>query len=223
MVHCDFIIEPTRPGDDIHEIAAEVLAMYNVIGRRIAGFFFNGSIIRLKRDGSDTVESLVQGYRVQFKRICESCGVNELAANAGPKDWLCQDCLDKTVAALKAPVVVPNVVTVALPEGATDIELKDGRLTFSIPERFHEATFAGIPLGTTADVTVCREMPEYDTPVVCEPAQQPTETGKTKYPPDGLYEDIPCTCVPECADDCKGGCGCSACASAYGDAMEYHF
>lgn len=48
----------------------------------------------------------------------------------------------------------------------------------------------------------------------------PTETGIGKYPPDGKYEEIPCTCNPQCPYDCKGECGCSACTSAYGDQLD---
>jgi hypothetical protein len=31
------------------------------------------------------------------------------------------------------------------------------------------------------------------------------------------YDGIPCTCTEKCADPCKGGCGCRACHTAYGD------
>lgn len=52
----------------------------------------------------------------------------------------------------------------------------------------------------------------------------PTEEGKRLYPdePAGHYcaNEMPgpaCTCVPECPQPCKGGCGCEACNEAYGD------
>ncbi len=49
----------------------------------------------------------------------------------------------------------------------------------------------------------------------------PTETGKDRYDPDGLYNvngnNTPCTCDPDCPSACKGGCGCEACSEAYGD------
>jgi hypothetical protein len=55
-----------------------------------------------------------------------------------------------------------------------------------------------------------------------DPATVPTEEGKRRYPPDGFYDGSPCRCKPECeAHPCPGTCGCSACASAYGDAMDY--
>lgn len=47
----------------------------------------------------------------------------------------------------------------------------------------------------------------------------PTDTGKRKYPDDGLYEGIACTCQPDCPQACKGKCGCSACSAAYGDSI----
>ena len=49
----------------------------------------------------------------------------------------------------------------------------------------------------------------------------PTEEGKRRYEPDGLYtvngNATPCTCVSACPTACKGGCGCDACSEAYGD------
>lgn len=52
----------------------------------------------------------------------------------------------------------------------------------------------------------------------------PTEEGKRRYPPDGVYRapeglftapvsDV-CTCTPECAQPClgEGGCECLACS-----------
>jgi hypothetical protein len=47
--------------------------------------------------------------------------------------------------------------------------------------------------------------------------KQPTEEGKRRYEPDGLYEGLPCTCKDSCPYDCKGQCGCEACLSAYSD------
>lgn len=44
-------------------------------------------------------------------------------------------------------------------------------------------------------------------------------TPEDRYPPDGQYDGIPCTCRPECPEACKGECGCSACASCYGDSI----
>jgi hypothetical protein len=50
----------------------------------------------------------------------------------------------------------------------------------------------------------------------------PTATGVLKYPPDGYYEGEPCTCTEKCLQDCNGTvCECSACWSAYCDAMEW--
>lgn len=39
---------------------------------------------------------------------------------------------------------------------------------------------------------------------------------------DKSYEGIPCTCKQRhcIADPCKGGCGCNACSSAYGDQLD---
>jgi hypothetical protein len=56
--------------------------------------------------------------------------------------------------------------------------------------------------------------------------EKPTEEGKKRYPPDGVYDghDV-CTCLPECPADCNGlkpsRCGCAACWAAYCDATEY--
>lgn len=33
------------------------------------------------------------------------------------------------------------------------------------------------------------------------------------------YDNIPCTCLTDCAPDCKGECGCEACRTAYADFM----
>jgi hypothetical protein len=56
----------------------------------------------------------------------------------------------------------------------------------------------------------------------------PTEEGKKRYPPDGVYKgdffdknknsfwEI-CICKPECLDPCKGLCGCKACHVSYMD------
>jgi hypothetical protein len=62
---------------------------------------------------------------------------------------------------------------------------------------------------------------------------EPSETGKQKYEgypagkdgfgrpceesKPGFYEDLPCTCKPDCPSNCKGQCGCEACSAAYGD------
>ena len=48
-------------------------------------------------------------------------------------------------------------------------------------------------------------------------ADQPTEEGKRRYPPDGKYEGNPCTCVKTRPVPCIGECGCEACHAAYGD------
>lgn len=53
--------------------------------------------------------------------------------------------------------------------------------------------------------------------------KKPTEEGLRRYPPDGMYEDRPCTCTECCPPACKGECGCYACASAYCDAMEEYY
>lgn len=54
------------------------------------------------------------------------------------------------------------------------------------------------------------------------PGQQPrpTDEGKRRYE-NGYYEEIPCTCRDDCPHACKGGCGCNACSSAYGDSLEW--
>ncbi len=49
---------------------------------------------------------------------------------------------------------------------------------------------------------------------------EPTEEGKLRYAPTGYYDEIPCTCKPECPDACKGECGCEACATAYSDFLQ---
>jgi hypothetical protein len=50
---------------------------------------------------------------------------------------------------------------------------------------------------------------------------EPTEEGKKRYPPDGIYDDgagpFVCTCKPECPPACKGKCGCEACHAGYQD------
>lgn len=51
-----------------------------------------------------------------------------------------------------------------------------------------------------------------------EPPTEPTEEGKRRYPPDGIYEDdYPCTCREDCPSACKGQCGCEACHAGYSD------
>lgn len=45
----------------------------------------------------------------------------------------------------------------------------------------------------------------------------PTEEGKKRHPPDGLYEDYACTCTESCRRPCNGQCGCKACGAAYSD------
>lgn len=45
----------------------------------------------------------------------------------------------------------------------------------------------------------------------------PTVEGLDRYPPDGYYEDEPCTCKPDCDFNCRGNCNCEACALAYAD------
>jgi hypothetical protein len=50
---------------------------------------------------------------------------------------------------------------------------------------------------------------------------EPTEIGKKKYPPDGMYEEAwACTCSESCPNDCKGECDCEACFACYCDAMD---
>lgn len=47
---------------------------------------------------------------------------------------------------------------------------------------------------------------------------EPTEEGKKRHPPNGIYDsEYACTCIPTCANPCKGGCGCKACDTAYQD------
>jgi hypothetical protein len=51
-----------------------------------------------------------------------------------------------------------------------------------------------------------------------EMSTEPTDEGRKRYPPDGIYDlAYPCTCQPSCPFDCKGQCGCKACHAAYGD------
>ena len=52
--------------------------------------------------------------------------------------------------------------------------------------------------------------------------KHPTAEGLRRYPDatEGYWEDIPCTCQPDCPDPCRGGCGCSACNNAYMDAID---
>lgn len=46
----------------------------------------------------------------------------------------------------------------------------------------------------------------------------PTEEGKIRFPPDGIYDTAPCTCsTAACNRPCKGECGCEACHLSYGD------
>jgi hypothetical protein len=45
----------------------------------------------------------------------------------------------------------------------------------------------------------------------------PTKEGMRRHDPTGFYDGFPCTCKSECAPDCKGECGCSACQTAYSD------
>lgn len=55
-------------------------------------------------------------------------------------------------------------------------------------------------------------------------AQQPTAEGLLRYAdytPPGYYEELPCTCNPECPPACTGACGCAACRAAFYDAAEY--
>jgi hypothetical protein len=51
-------------------------------------------------------------------------------------------------------------------------------------------------------------------------AEWSTQEGKRKYPPDGLYGGIPCTCEPNCLKDCQGQCGCRACRAANADSRD---
>lgn len=51
--------------------------------------------------------------------------------------------------------------------------------------------------------------------------QIPTENGIKLYPPDGLYEEIACTCKDSCTYGCGGKCGCSACLQGWCDANEW--
>ncbi|MBP1151383.1 MULTISPECIES: hypothetical protein [Methylocaldum] len=50
----------------------------------------------------------------------------------------------------------------------------------------------------------------------------PTDEGKKRYPPNGLYQakymtqPHACTCTAECTDPCDGeDCGCSACLALH--------
>lgn len=55
--------------------------------------------------------------------------------------------------------------------------------------------------------------------------KQPTETGKRRNEPDGIYRGgmndekdwYPCVCLESCPMNCKGECGCEACYWCYQD------
>lgn len=59
--------------------------------------------------------------------------------------------------------------------------------------------------------------------------KKPTPEGAARYPQHGLIEDgyyiadsgahLPCTCSPDCADECEGECGCVACQRAVLDIL----
>ncbi|MHB1057663.1 MAG: hypothetical protein ACYC0F_07265 [Rhodanobacter sp.] len=47
--------------------------------------------------------------------------------------------------------------------------------------------------------------------------RDPTQEGRQRWPPDGCLQlrggEVACTCTAACLDpDCKGACGCEACA-----------
>jgi len=58
--------------------------------------------------------------------------------------------------------------------------------------------------------------------------EPPTEFGIKKYPPNGLYEEYPCTCVESCPPKCKSvynkerRCNCLACEFSYIDSIELY-
>lgn len=47
---------------------------------------------------------------------------------------------------------------------------------------------------------------------------QPSEQGRRRYPPDGIFREAPevgpvaCRCNDACRNPCQGECGCIACA-----------
>ena len=58
--------------------------------------------------------------------------------------------------------------------------------------------------------------------------EKPTEEGKRRHPPDGIYKGDffdeadkdfweVCTCSENCPDPCKGQCGCKACRANWND------
>lgn len=55
------------------------------------------------------------------------------------------------------------------------------------------------------------------------PGKLPSEEGKRRFPPDGVYTGGSsrvelwhvCTCSKACRDPCKGDCGCRACFNKY--------
>ncbi len=53
--------------------------------------------------------------------------------------------------------------------------------------------------------------------VVTLSCQTPTEEGKKRWPPNGVYAGEPCTCEEDCSEPCKGECGCQACWGSYAD------
>ena len=47
--------------------------------------------------------------------------------------------------------------------------------------------------------------------------RMPTLEGRDRYPPDGYYDEVPCTCQSDCEFTCKGECNCEACVLAHSD------
>jgi hypothetical protein len=57
---------------------------------------------------------------------------------------------------------------------------------------------------------------------------EPSEEGRKRYPPDGVYrngyEVLPCTCQPSCPEDCGSRswtCFCEACIGAANDLLDF--
>jgi len=52
---------------------------------------------------------------------------------------------------------------------------------------------------------------------------KPTEEGLKRYPPDGVYMGVACTCLSTCPSDCIGQCGCEACHNCYADYLSVDY
>ncbi len=83
--------------------------------------------------------------------------------------------------------------------------------------RAAEARAASDILGGKCDVRL--RVPSKSHRIEFPPEFAPTEEGRRRFPPNGIYAEARevCTCEPGCSVPCKGECGCKACTAAYGD------